>query len=432
MNAAHDRIYSRLVRSRDHDGGTERSSEERHRVASNGLRIIGASALQNAGDQVVNAGTVLPWLLTTIGAPVGLIGLLVPVRESGSLLPQAALAPHIKRRKQRKWVWIAGAAVQAAAAATMALVAATASGASGGVLILLALAVFSLGRSLTSIAAKDVMARTIPQGQRGQINGVSTMFSGLVAVTVGLGIRYFGGEGVPTTVLAGLLLGAAFAWVVGLFVYAGVNEPSGAAEVEGEVGWLESSWRLLRTDAPFRRFVLVRTLLLVSALSPPFLVALAASGGNTGLQGLGPFVIAQGVARVIGGRTFGRWADRSSRGLMALGALVASILLIAVLLLGAVAELRASVWLYSGAFFLLALIHTGVRVGRKTYVVDMARGDEVTDYVAVSNTVMGVLLLVTGAVNSALALLGAEVALAFLAALGLLGFFVARTLPEVG
>ena len=73
-----------------------------------------------------------------------------------------------------------------------------------------------------------------------------------------------------------------------------------------------------------------------------------------------------------------------------------------------------------------------MRVGRKTYVVDMASADQVTQYVAVSNTLMGVLLLLTGGVNAALALLGVEVALAFLAALGFVGYFVGRTLPEVG
>ncbi len=43
---------------------------------------------------------------------------------------------------------------------------------------------------------------------------------------------------------------------------------------------------------------------------------------------------------------------------------------------------------------------------------------------------MGV-LLITGAVSSAVAGLGNEVALAFLAAIGLLGTALGRTLPEV-
>src|SRR5690606_1037637 len=180
---------------------------------------------QNAGDQVVSAGTVLPWLLTSLGAPVGLIGLLVPIRESGSLLPQAMLAPLIQRRAQRRWVWVAGPAVQAAAAAAMALVAALLDGVAAGALILLALALFSLGRSLSSIAAKDVMARAIPKGQRGQINGISTLASGIVALTIGLGIRLLGADQVNGSALAWLLFGAALAWVPGLRITAGSRKP---------------------------------------------------------------------------------------------------------------------------------------------------------------------------------------------------------------
>lgn len=378
----------------------------------------------------MSAGTVLPWLLASLGAPVGLVGLLVPIRESGSLLPQAILAPLIQKQPMRKLVWVAGAGVQAAAAAAMALVAATMTGTAAGMLILVALAVFALGRSLSSIAAKDVMARTIPKGQRGQINGISMLASGVVAVTIGLGIRMLGDEAVNGTVLAWLLFGAALAWVAGAAVYVGIREPAGKPAPVDDSGWLRHAWQMLVQDAPFRKFVIMRTLLLVSALSPPFLVALAAAGG-VGLSGLGPFVIAQGLARMIGGSYFGRLADRSSRKLMAAGALVASLLIIAVLVLGRLPALEGSVWLYSGAFFLLALIHTGVRVGRKTYIIDMADPDQVTDYVAVSNTVMGFLLLVTGAVNAALALLGSDVALGFLALLGIAGFLVARSMPEV-
>jgi hypothetical protein len=59
----------------------------------NRWHIIAAQALQNAGDQVVKASTVLTWLLAALGAPAWTIGLLVPIRESGSMLPQAAMTP---------------------------------------------------------------------------------------------------------------------------------------------------------------------------------------------------------------------------------------------------------------------------------------------------------------------------------------------------
>lgn len=422
------RVYQRLVRAERSD----QPPEEQRATARNGLRHVVANTLQALGDQAVNAKTVLPWLLASVSAPALFTGLLVPVRESLSMLPQAALAPWVQRRAARRWLWVWGAAGQAAATAGMALTSATLEGWAAGVAVVALLAVFSLARSLNSLAGKDVLGRTVPKGERGQINGLSTLFSGAVAVTVGVGIRVLGGDDVSPVVLAALLGAAALAWVLALVVYAGIKEPpTEPAEAEDQDPWVRTSWHLLRDDAPFRRFVVARALLLVSALSPPFVVTLGAREGGLGLSGLGPFVIAQGVASLVGGRAFGRWADRSSRTLMVVGAGLASLLILGFLALYAVPAARGFAYLYPATYLLLALTHTGVRVARKTYVVDMAGEDRRTDYVAVSNSAMGVLLLAAGAVSSGLAHIGETWALVFLAALGLVGVLVARSLPEV-
>ncbi|MEN1939773.1 hypothetical protein WCE39_01525 [Luteimonas sp. MJ174] len=427
------KLYHRLVKA-DRSG---QDASARQAIARNALRQVAANSLQEIGDQIVNAKTVLPWLFASLGVPTVLIGLLVPIRESGSMLPQAALTPWIRRLRQRRSAWVAGSAGQAVATAAMAFAAATLGGVTAGLVILAALAGFALARSLCSLAGKDVMGRTVPKGERGQVSGISTMVSGAVAITLGLGIRWVGGGDIQPMLVATLLGAAALAWVLAAAVFSGIVE----AEPDGDEadrpprnrgsGWLRASWRLLADDAPFRRFVLARTLLLVSALSPPFVVALAASAGDVGLGGLGPFVIAQGLASLIGGRGFGRLADRSSRQLMVVGAAFAS--LVVLLFLGALAipGMRGQWWLYPVVYLLLALTHTGVRVARKTYVVDMAEGDLRTAYVAVANTAMGALLLVVGGVSGALASLGTEVALGFLALLGLAGVLVARNLPEV-
>jgi hypothetical protein len=207
---------------------------------------------------------------------------------------------------------VAGSAGQALAVAAMAVAAATASGLAAGVAILVALVFFSLCRALTSLAGKDVLGRTIPKGQRGQITGLATVVSGIVAITVGAGIRLLGGDDAGP--LVALLAAAALAWTAALAVYAGIREPTEDAVPTGDggPGWARRSVELLRGDSAFRRFVLVRALLLVSALSPPFVVALAAEHGG-GLGGLGAFVMASAVASLVGGRLFGRWADHSSR-----------------------------------------------------------------------------------------------------------------------
>ena len=57
------------------------------------------------------------------------------------------------------------------------------------------------------------------------------------------------------------------------------------------------------------------------------------------------------------------------------------------------------------AFFILGIAHAGVRVGRKTYVLDMAGGNKRTDYVAVSNSAIVLILLATGLFGLLIALI---------------------------
>jgi len=420
--------YQRLVRA----DRSDQTGDDQRATAHNGTRQLVANALQATGDQVINAKTVLPWLFAALGVPSGFTAMLVPIREAGSMLPQAALVPWVERTRRRRYLWVLGAAGQAVAAGAMAFAAATLSGAVAGFVVLAALTLFSLSRALCSLAGKDVLGRTVPQGERGQINGLATVLSGAVAITLGLGIRLLGGESSNPAVLAVLLAVAAVLWLLALTVFAGIREPHvDLGRSEARAGWARQSLRLFREDRTFARFVTARALLLVSALSPPFVVALAAEAGGVSLSGLGPFIIAQGVASLIGGRIFGRLADRNSRDLMTWGAAAASALLTAFLLLLLVPAVRDSWVIYPVTYLLLALIHTGVRVARKTYVVDMAEGDQRTEYVAVSNTAMGLILLAAGALSGGLALLGGEVALIFLAVLGLAGVVVSRTLPNV-
>ncbi len=441
-----ERFYSRLV-TRDADAERDLPDVVRRELPRNGLRLVAANTLQSSGDQTVNASTVLPWLFHVLGVPAALVGLLVPIRESGSMLPQAFLTPLVVRVRRRKWVFVTGALVQAASVAVMAAIAALGHGTAAGIGILAALVVFSLGRCLCSIASKDVQGRTIPSGERGQIIGLATSAAGLVAITLGLAIRLLGGGDLDSTELAILLVAGAVLWALSASTYSRVVEPAGERRPRGDAkgsdtedGDASSSWfadaaRLFRDDATFRKFVTVRGLLLVSSLSPPFIVSMSVASGTGALAGLGGFILASGVASLIGGRVFGRLADRSSRLLMAGAATAASAVAVALVLAVSVPGFDGGsalgVTVFVGAYFLLTLLHSGVRVGRKTYVVDVAEGDLRTTYVAVGNTAMGIILLVVGGISSALAVLGVQWALVFLAVLGVVGAVSAVTMPEV-
>lgn len=398
-------------------------------MGPDGRRIVAALTATKFGDRVVDVKTVLPWLLGALGAPTVLIGLLVPVRESGSMLPQTALLPWVRARPRRKPVWLLGAAGQAVAVGAIAVVALTMTGAAAGLAVLVALVAFAGFRSLTSLTTKDVMGRTVDKGVRGRVTGTATTISGLVAITVGLGLRQLG-EDAPTWAFAALLAAAATMWLLAMVPFGRVAEPVGEHDEEVDTSAISDGLALLRDDPDFRRFVIARTLLLVSALTPPYVVTLAQSATGDSIAGVGPFVVAAGVAGLLGGRLWGDVADRSSR-LVIAGAAGAATLVVVVFLLLERGGMLAGAAFYVGAYFALALTHTAARVGRKTYVVDLGEGNQRTDYIAVSNTLMAVLLLAVGGLTSALATFGPAVALVALAAIGALGVPAALSLPEV-
>ena len=81
--------------------------------------------------------------------------------------------------------------------------------------------------------------------------------------------------------------------------------------------------------------------------------------------------------------------------------------------------------------FVLSLAHEGVRLGRSTYLVDMADEETRAHYTAVSNTLIGVLLLLMGAVSGTAFSFGAGYALGFLGLCSLLAAWLAVRLKPV-
>ncbi|MGD7001796.1 MFS transporter [Corynebacterium halotolerans] len=397
----------------------------------NARRFIWSNGLQNIGDQVVAAKTVLPWLLQSAGAPGFFIALLVPIRESGSMLPQAALTPWVTSRRDRRRLWVIGSFGQAAAAALIGVTALLLTGWALGAAVVVLLGVLSVFRALCSITSKDVQGRTIHKGNRGLITGRATALGGGVALAIGLLLLLLPGD-VPLWLIALLIFGSAAAWFVAGLIFRTIREPDYAdTEPEGlNHSWLRDCVELFTGDRTFRHFVIVRALLLVTALSSAFIVTLSQETGQN-ITGLGVFLIASGLAALVGGRISGIWSDASSKKVMAFGSLAAS-LIILVLVAGAQwAPHEVNAWLMPAGFFGVTLAHTSVRVARKTYVVDMAEGDQRTRYVSAANSLMGLILLGTGAISGVVALAGSDAALLFLAAVGLVGTLLATRMKEV-
>ena len=387
--------------------------------------------LTKLGDAIASPKTTLAWLTTAIGAPAFVLGLLVPIRESGSLIPQLFIGGAIRRLPIRKWVWVAGSTVQAFCIVGIGLVAFRLEGATGGWSILGLIAVFSLARGFCSVASKDVLGKTVPKKIRGQLTGWSASAAGLLTIGVGIVLMSPLGTVEDIFLIGALLVGAGLLWVVAAGVYALVAEYPG--ETGGSRNAVEALAKLslLGTDRPFRRFVLTRALLLCSALSAPFYVALAQFNRGSAAIVLGSFVLAAGLASLLSAPVWGRFADQSSRRVMVVAALLASSIgLVTFGVHRLLPALSGTAWFLPCAYFALSVAHSGVRVGRKTYVVDLATGNRRTDYVAISNSVIGVVLLLVGSVGALSPLIGTDGVIALLACMGLAGASLGTTLPE--
>ena len=401
------------------------STSERHAAR----RFIWANGLQNIGDQIVAPKTVLPWLFSAAGVPAVFTSLLVPIREAGSMLPQAALSPWVTSQRSRKRVWLIGSWGQAIAAALIALGALLFDAWLLGLLTLVLLAVFAVFRSLCSIAGKVVQGRTIAKGHRGQITGRATALAGAFTLAIGAALMLLPEE-LPRWTLGALLAAGALTWVAAALVFAGIQEPEAEPQPDATERGFRDTLQLVRTDRQLQRFLLVRSLMLVTALSTPFIITLA-SEQHAQLSGLGTFIIASGGASLLGGRISGRWSDRSSKSTMAWAAGTASTVLVLLVFSARLAPESINAWVMPLGFFIVNLAHTAVRVSRKTYLVDMAEGDRRTLITGVANTVMGVVLLLVGGLSSLISLFGTQATLLFLAVIGYAGVVGAATLDEV-
>jgi MFS family permease len=391
-----------------------------------------ASLGNKLADELSSARLVLPWLLGIIGAPVWMVGLLVPIREAGALLPQLFVAGFIRLKPQRKWVWVAGATLQAVAAALLALLALIGHGALGGGLVLAVLVMLSLARGLSSIATKDVLGKTIAKRRRGTLMGWSGSIAGAATLIAG-GVLVLFGDRPGNIALAILLSVAAAGWLINSLCAARIKEVPGAVE-GGENAWdsIKLGMSLMREDTTFLHFNVARALLLSSALALPYLALLGQQQSGTELGGLGILVVVSGLAAMVASPIWGKRADRSSRRVMRDAAIgTAMCCLLAALIAWLPGSWTQSVLPYAGVYALLVVVHHGVRLGRKTYLVDIANQDNRALYVALSNTFTGVLMLIVGGMIGALAQwLGSAMLLVILALIALGAMLSAHRLPE--
>lgn len=393
-----------------------------------------ALTLTKLGDSVVSARLVLPWMLSAAGAPAFFISMLVPLRESLSLLPQLFVAQRMREKPVRKWFWVVGSIGQAGALLAMTAGLFWFENTLFGWWIIGWLIVFSLSRGICSVAVKDVMGKTVSKTKRGRLSGMAASTAGIMTLLTALVIILTPDMDGSTWLFVVLLSGAAVLWLAAAFIYALVPETAGATSGGGNaVTEAVKSLSLLWTNKQFGQFVMTRALLVSTAFAIPYIVVLIQrQSENGGVTGLGGLLLASGLAGMVAGRFWGKWSDKASNHVMAAAAFMGVFVMALALAIDSFAQASLA-WLPvgGGLIFLAAVAHHGARVGRKTYLVDMANQDNRAQLTAVSNTVIGILLLLGMALGALDAWLGTHSVLWLLIVLGTLAGIRAISLPNV-
>ncbi|MFT4655741.1 MAG: MFS family permease [Patiriisocius sp.] len=373
-------------------------------------RRIGLSLIANkVSDLLLSPKTTLPALLAFAGAPAFLVSLLVPIRESGALLPQIVFAKILTHYPKRHIAWQIGMLMQMFCSLSIFLAGFSLQGVMAGGVMVISLACWSLSRSLCSLTYKDIQGVHINKGKRGKLIGSALTISSLITMMVAVSALYIDNSGsqigsdklLPICLIA--MLAQVFCFVMMWPVKTCLgektcNEENNTHQINKDeekhkhkqaYGAFSSSEKTI-----LKRFVAMRSLLSHSALVAP-LFTLAYSGGAISI--LSFLIISQAMAGVVSSYIWGALSDKRALLSMRLGAFVAAVASAILLIISLKFEHQLhNAWLIIGLFFILGIGHNGVRTGRKIYSIDILTGHKRTTFVALTNTIVGVFMLSIG------------------------------------
>ena len=378
-------------------------------------RLLSISTLTQLADEIVSAKIVLPWILLSLNAPLWMLALIVPIKESGALLPQWSVQKILAAKFSTATIWRTGMVMQGAALFAIAagmwwLVAAS----FAAYLVLLAVVVLSLGRALCSFTIKDIQAHNVEKGRRGKLIGAGGSAAGLVTILVALLLWQYsaasaviGSETPGQTVLVVLVIAGCLCYGLGLWLslYLSMPEPivpepnTPSGRPVGSVPSVPSLslWQYVTHESDLRELIISRVLLMHGAIVLPLMVLLIAER-YAGISSLALVMLTSAIASFVSSYIWGWFSDYSARTTLAIAAAGCMLSLGWLLTPWGLAELYTA----GAGFLLMNLCYSGIRTARKTYLIDMVSHTKRQRYVAAGNTIVGCALLLLGSAYAGL------------------------------
>jgi MFS family permease len=356
------------------------------------------------GMAFVSPTTVLPSFISQLTDSAPMIGMASTIQTGAWLLPQLIAASFLADKDRRKPYLLLSAALGRSIfwslSGILFLIGNRAPALILG-LFLVALTIFTGTDALAAVAWFDILSEAIPAARRGRLFGIGQVVSGLLAVGVGAVVNaLLGPHGPPFPNNYALLfflagLGLLASWIAISFLH----EPARSAQTE-KLSWndfLPQLVAVLRENHAFSLVTALRLLMGLSGMASPFYVIYATDGLHLGAESVGLFLSSQVVGSILAGFAWGYLNERSGSKIViqcsTILALASPLLALLIRPLDNLAGTSA-VYVYSLIFLAIGALNSSYMPGFINFVLELAPPEERATYIALTNTLCGVLLVV--------------------------------------
>ena len=357
------------------------------------------------GTAFLDPTTVLPVFIRHFTTSDTLVGLAASLHRAGWHLPQLLVAGYLERRTRRLPVYRQANLIRMSLIWTIVPLLAwygleRPSLVLSSFLILYGIA--SLFGGPAGNAYTDIVGRSLPRSHTGLFYASRSFLGGILSILAGILVKYFldsdSGYDFPINYVMIFALGAGM-MSLGIGCFCLVREP------EGEMGTTHRNAiqvirgipQLLRRDHNFGRFLLVQMLASGIGFSLPFYVVLARETFYISESTVGLFLAIQTIGAAIFNVIWGKLSLNYGNHRVVLFAVlgVASIPCMALILSNQASLLQhASEWIiaacFSPIFLLIGGTTTGIFIGFKSYLLDIAPAERRPTYIGITNTVLGI------------------------------------------
>lgn len=356
------------------------------------------------GLAFVSQTTVLPSFVSQLTDSAPLIGLASTIMTGAWLLPQLIAASYLADKERKKPYLMLPAAIGRPVFLLLAGVLFLAGDRSPTLILglfFIGLAVFMGTDALAAVAWFDILSKAIPPTRRGRLIGTGQVLSGLLTVGVGAVVNaLLGPQGPPfpnNYALLFFLAGLSFLGSLSVLVF--LREPVKPTQTE-RLSWnafLPKLLTVLRENRSFSLVTALRLLMGLHGMALPFYVVYATEGLHLGIEAIGLFLSAQVIGGILAGFVWGYLNERSgSKIVIQCSTVMALASPLLALLMGPIGHLAeaSTIYVYSLVFVAIGALNSSYMPGFINFVLELAPSEERATYIALTNTLCGVLLLV--------------------------------------